>query len=81
MKNPVNVTVCSLSGLLVLFILPLRCLSPLNVGGLLIEVDPRETELTVLCDIIIRAPSGEALPTLVEEIKAMKRIHSPKFKY
>lgn len=41
-------------------------------GGVLIEVNPRETELTPLCDIIIRAPSGEALPRLVEAIKRRK---------
>jgi len=41
-------------------------------GGILIEVNPRETELTVLCDITLRAPSGEVLPKLVEEIKRMR---------
>lgn len=40
-------------------------------GGTLIEVNPYDTELTSLCNIIIRAPSGEALPKLVEEIKRM----------
>ena len=38
-------------------------------GGVLIEVNPNETELSYLCDVIIRAPSGKALPRLVEEVK------------
>ena len=38
-------------------------------GGALIEVNPNETELSHLCDVIIRAPSGKALPRLVEEVK------------
>jgi len=41
-------------------------------GGVLVEVNPRETELTTLSDIIIRASSGEALPILVNEIKRMR---------
>ena len=38
-------------------------------GGALIEVNPNETELSPLCDVIIRASSGRALPRLVEEVK------------
>lgn len=44
-----------------------------RADGILIEVNPRETELTDISDIIIRAPSGEALPRLVEEIKRRRR--------
>lgn len=45
---------------------------PVNVkrsGGVLIEVNPRVSELSRLCDVKIRAPSGEALPVLTEKIK------------
>ncbi len=38
-------------------------------GGALIEVNPNETELSPLCDVVIRASSGKALPRLVEEVK------------
>ena len=33
-------------------------------GGELIEINPRESELTPLCSVSIRAPAGEALPRL-----------------
>ena len=35
-------------------------------GGRLIEVNPQETPLTEISDAVVRAPSGEALPQLVE---------------
>lgn len=38
-------------------------------GGTLIEVNPRTSELSLFCDICIRAPSGEALPLLVSALK------------
>lgn len=38
-------------------------------GGVLIEVNPTRTELSDLCEVVVRASSGEALPRLVEEIK------------
>jgi NAD-dependent deacetylase len=38
-------------------------------GGLLIEVNPNDTELSGLCDLILRVPSGLALPQLVEEVR------------
>jgi len=41
-------------------------------GGVLIEVNPYRTELSYLCDICIRAPSGEALPELVSTLKRIK---------
>lgn len=37
-------------------------------GGVLIEVNPLDTELSDICDIVIRAQSGEALPALVAEV-------------
>ncbi len=40
-------------------------------GGKLIEVNPMETALTDLCDVVIRAPAGTALPALVQKLKEM----------
>jgi NAD-dependent protein deacetylase/lipoamidase len=47
---------------------------PLDVrrlGGKLIEVNPNETPLTDLCEIVLRAPSGEALPKVVERLRKL----------
>ena len=41
-------------------------------GGTLIEVNPMRSELTSLCDISIRAPSGEALPKLVSALRKLR---------
>ena len=41
-------------------------------GGVLIEVNPHETELSGICDVCIEAPSGASLPELVSEIKQLK---------
>lgn len=41
-------------------------------GARLIEVNPMETALTHTCDIVIRAPSGEGLPYLLERIRAFR---------
>ena len=38
-------------------------------GGVLINVNPRPSELSGFCDVEIRAPSGEALPMLVSRLK------------
>ncbi len=38
-------------------------------GGALIEVNPLESDLTPRCDIVLRGPSGEVLPRLVEKVK------------
>ena len=40
-------------------------------GGALIEINPRRSELSALCDVSIRAPSGEALPKLVSALKGL----------
>ncbi len=40
-------------------------------GGLIIEVNPYESELSEISDISIRAPSGEAMPALVEALKRL----------
>lgn len=42
-------------------------------GGSLIEVNPYETSLTDTCHVVMRAPTGEALPLLVERVKALKK--------
>jgi NAD-dependent deacetylase len=41
-------------------------------GGVLIEINPYPSELSNVCDVNIRAPSGEALPRLLSAIKAMR---------
>jgi len=40
-------------------------------GGALIEVNILESHISAVCDVNIFAPSGEALPILVEEIKKL----------
>jgi NAD-dependent deacetylase len=48
---------------------------PLTVrqnGGTLIEVNLYESELTPLCDVSLRGPSGEILPALVEHLRALR---------
>ncbi len=40
-------------------------------GGVLIEVNPHRTELSNVCDVCIRAISGESLLLLVDEIREM----------
>ena len=40
-------------------------------GGSLIEVNPRASELSRISDAVIKAPSGEALPSLVEALKKL----------
>ncbi len=37
----------------------------------LIEINPHETALTDACDIVVRAPTGEALPELVAYVRQM----------
>jgi NAD-dependent deacetylase len=39
--------------------------------GKLIEINPNETALTPLCDIILRAPAGTSLPMLVERVRQL----------
>jgi NAD-dependent deacetylase len=48
---------------------------PLTVkrrGGVLIEANPRPSELSHLCDIYIRAPSGRALPELISALRRLR---------
>ena len=49
---------------------------PLSVrqqGGDLIEVNPDATDLSPLCRVSLRGPSGRLLAALVEEVKRLKR--------
>lgn len=38
-------------------------------GALLIEINPEETDISPAADVIIRAPAGEALPAIVEQVR------------
>ena len=41
-------------------------------GVPLIEVNPEETPLTPLAAVVVRAPSGVALPAIVEAVRAAR---------
>lgn len=46
---------------------------PLHVlrrGGRLIEVNPMETPLSDLCEVVLRGPAGEVMPALVSAVRA-----------
>ena len=43
----------------------------LGRGGLLIEANPGETPRSSRCDVVLRGPTGETLPALVERVKAL----------
>jgi len=43
-----------------------------SAGGSLIEVNPNETPLTGLCDVVLRGPAGETLPLVVEKLRAAR---------
>jgi NAD-dependent deacetylase len=40
-------------------------------GGTLIEVNPNETPLTRISDVVLRAPAGEALAAVVDRLRAL----------
>jgi NAD-dependent deacetylase len=40
-------------------------------GGTLIEVNPNETPLTDMCDVVLRAPAGESLPLVFQRVREM----------
>lgn len=40
-------------------------------GGAIVEVNPLESELSKISDVVVRTPSGEALPALVEALKKL----------
>ncbi len=41
-------------------------------GGILIEVNPYESDITPLCAVSLRGPSGELLPQLVTAVQALR---------
>ncbi len=45
-------------------------------GGILIEVNPYESEITPLCAVSLRGPSGELLPQLVAAVLALRDTHN-----
>lgn len=40
-------------------------------GGRLIEINPNETPLTDISDVVIRAPAGDSLPRVVERVREL----------
>jgi NAD-dependent deacetylase len=40
-------------------------------GGVVIEINPLENDLSSICDVVVRASSGEAMPALVEALKKL----------
>ena len=43
-----------------------------NLGAAVVEVNPEETPITDVADVFIKARAGEALPPLVERLKAAR---------
>jgi hypothetical protein len=41
----------------------------------LIEINPYETGISELCDVVIRLPSNIALPLVIQKIKELKGQH------
>lgn len=41
-------------------------------GAALVEINPEETALTPIADVVVRASAGEALPALVQRLKEQK---------
>ncbi|MCX6655738.1 MAG: NAD-dependent protein deacylase [Candidatus Bathyarchaeota archaeon] len=39
--------------------------------GVIIEINPLESDLSKICDVVVRASSGEAVPALVEALKRL----------
>jgi NAD-dependent deacetylase len=37
-------------------------------GATLVEINPNETELSALCDVVVRKKTGKALPEIVEPL-------------
>jgi NAD-dependent deacetylase len=44
-----------------------------TMGAKVIEVNPDETPITLLADVFVKAPAGEALPTIAERIKELRK--------
>lgn len=47
-------------------------LDVLRYGGKLIEINTNVTPLSSLCEVVLRAPSGEALPAIVQRLRSVK---------
>ncbi len=43
-------------------------------GGYLIEANPNDTPLSAFCDVVLRGPTGETLPRVVERVKEIKGV-------
>jgi NAD-dependent deacetylase len=43
-----------------------------SMGAAVVEVNPEETPITDLADVFVKAPAGEALPPLVEQLKTAR---------
>ncbi|MGD8413618.1 MAG: NAD-dependent deacylase [Candidatus Latescibacterota bacterium] len=43
-----------------------------NLGAAVVEVNPEETAITNVADVFVKASAGEALPVLVERLKAAR---------
>ena len=43
-------------------------------GGYLIEANPNDTPLSRYSDVVLRGPTGEILPRVVERVKELKRV-------
>jgi NAD-dependent deacetylase len=41
----------------------------LRQGAKLVEINPEETQLSPLCEIVFRAPAGQVLPGIVENLR------------
>ena len=46
--------------------------SVMEQGGRLIEANPSETPLTKRCDVVLRGPTGETLPRVIQRVKELK---------
>jgi NAD-dependent deacetylase len=44
-----------------------------SLGAKVVEVNPEETPVTLLADVFVKAPAGEALPAIAERIKERRR--------
>ena len=42
-----------------------------RAGGRLIEINPNETPLTEVSDVVVRSPAGESLPRILERLREM----------
>ena len=43
-----------------------------GAGGVLIEINPYDTVISARCDVVLRGPSGEILPRMVDRVSALR---------